>query len=192
MDVFICSLGQTKGACRVVFVFQMGKTPAAEHKMGVLRGGKIPAVEWETPSGRNPTTEGFDSCKTIEKSPYACLRYRLRVGKIPAAERTVTSLRGGNSSSEEVLLPPPREGNPICEVYRWMYVCCRAILLLPPSGLSPFFGLVNDCMLWSCLPVGCLHLRGERTVVCCATISLLSPSGLSPSSRPQDGCVLWI
>jgi len=39
---------------------------------GASNGGserEIPAAEWETLSGGNPTSEGFNSRRTIEKSP---------------------------------------------------------------------------------------------------------------------------
>jgi len=41
--------------------------------MGSERG-HIPITEWETPSGKNLTTEGFGSRRTKEKGPFACLR----------------------------------------------------------------------------------------------------------------------
>jgi len=140
------------------------------------------------------------------------------VREISAAERIDTFPSGGNSGSGEVLLPPSSERNPICRAYRWMDVCCRAILLVPPSELSPSSGRVHGCMLWSnlvaasewvvsifgasawlyvveqsyCyLRVGCLHLRSEWMIIRCGGILLLSPSGLSPYSGRVDDCMLW-
>ena len=51
-----------------------------------------------------------------------------------------------------------------------MIVCCGAISLLPPSGLSPSSGLEDSCMLWDNLVavsewvVSIFEVRGQLYV----------------------------
>ena len=96
--------------------------------------------------------EGFDSHRTIEKSPWACMRCHLQVRESPAAKRTNTFPSGKNSSSAEVLMSPPSRKNLICRACGWMDVCCIAILFPPPSGLSPSSGrvviVVHFCIIF--------------------------------------------
>ena len=55
-----------EGSPRLIFVFSSGGNPSAEHQMGTLRGNS-PCIRVGTPIGRNPTTEDFDSRRSIEK-----------------------------------------------------------------------------------------------------------------------------
>ena len=55
-----------KRACRLVFVFSSGGIPSTKYQTTTLREGN-PCNRVATPSGRNPTTESFDSPRLFEK-----------------------------------------------------------------------------------------------------------------------------
>ena len=128
-----------RGARRLVLVLLVGEIPLVKHQAATLKGN-IPATEWGTPSGKNPTTEGFDSRRIAERVPVGMSILTLpswdnpisRVYRhnLPSGENPISgelTLNGGNPISRELI---PSGG----KSHQWRLLGCLRMGKIPSSG----------------------------------------------------------